>query len=115
MRAIFLQRRFQPLCRMIEAQKAHGKNVAAKRRDIVDDIGRAAGHDLFSGLFQHEYRRFTRNARDAAVQIDVCDHIAYDQNALPPKLADDRFQFLFHSHVLPAAGYHGVNCQRRLT
>lgn len=56
-------------------------DLAAERRDVVDDIGRAARDDLLAGLLEHEHRGLARDARDAAVEVDVGDHVADDEDA----------------------------------
>ena len=53
---------------------------AAERRDVVDDVGRAARDDFLAGLLEHEYRGLARDARDAAVEVDVGDHVADDED-----------------------------------
>lgn len=56
-------------------------DLAAERRDVVDDIGRAARDDFLTGLLEHKHGGFARDARDAAVEVDVGDHVANDEDA----------------------------------
>ena len=65
---------------LVSADESDGMDLAAERRDVVDDIGRAARDDLLAGLLEHEHRGLARDARDAAVEVDVGDHVADDED-----------------------------------
>lgn len=56
-------------------------DFAAERRDVVDDVGRAACDDFLASLLKHEHGSLARDARDAAVEVDVGDHVADDEDA----------------------------------
>ena len=85
----------------VVADEADGRDAAAEGRAVVHDVCRAARNDFFARLLEHEHGGFARDAGDAAVDVDVGDHVADDEDAAAGKAVDEggetwRRFFLLH-------------------
>ena len=96
-------------CR-IGTEQTDSVDVAAQRRDVVDDIGRAARDDFFTGLLQNEHRCLTRNARDASIEIDIGHHITDDEDFLALHPRQYRIKLLLQ-HFHPFLSFRRLHRQ----
>ena len=107
----------QPVGALVSADEADGVDLAAEGRDVVDDIGRAARDDFLARLLEHEHGSFARDARDAAVEVDVGDHVADDEDAPALHAGQGIMVFLLQRihpfSCLPAL--HQIGRKRHLT
>ena len=87
---------FKPFRCIIEPQQSDSKDIAAQRCDVVDNVGRPTSDDFFTRLFEHQHRCFTGNTRNAAIQIDICYHIADNQNIPSLYFLNNGSQLFFH-------------------
>ena len=80
MDAQILQDSAQAFGVMIVADNTDGVNISAERRNVGNDIRRAARHDFFARLFKNQNGSLAGNAGNAPVDVDISHRVADNQN-----------------------------------
>ena len=88
-------------------QESDGQRFCAESAQIVNGIGAASRNDLCFAMIQNQHRSFSRDSRDFAVNENVRDEIAENDNALAFEFSQ---QFLKPVHFDQSVqnGFHGV-------
>lgn len=95
---VFHELFLQGAAMVVLANKAREKRVAAKEREVVRDVRRAAERLLLARDVVDRHGRFGRDARDFAVVIFVEHNVACDEDPAARKTLLDEGQHFFDVH-----------------